>query len=644
MQRSRRKRNQEAYRNDGETSLSNLVAFDVETVSSINPEYQLQPWRARANEARISCYAFAWATGGGDVEHKIVTKSSQDLGKLKNTLAKLAKQKTTIVGWNVAFDIAWLIAHGMREEVFALKWLDAMNLWKRVDSNRLRLVETRHKVLSFGLKTAVAEFLPQYAGYGDGIDFNPFTHKDMNMLREYNELDARYTLMLANMFLSKLTPVETRNAKIESACLPLVADSVVRGLTVDTCTATKLSAALDTVIREAFVKLRVFGTTPEILASPAQLADLLYNQWGLPKLKLTPAGRDSTDKETLHELSLLDARAKVIHQYREAMGNKEKFVAKVLASAKYNGDGTTHPQMAVYSTYTGRATYFSKQGKGKNERQTGVALHQIPRQKSFRELYLPPEGFKLLEFDAAGQEFRWMACASMDETMLGLCAAGEDAHAYMGAQIAGLDYRGLVQRVHDGDKAAKDQRQLGKVANLSLGYRTSAKTLLRVARVQYGLPMELVEATKIHTTYARTYPGVARYWKQQIANCRSLGYAESFAGRRVQLCGSWIGPARWELESTAINYRIQGTGADQKYLALMVLRDYLPKVGGYFYFDLHDAIFVIVPHARARQAAVEIKALFDNLPYKQAWGYEPPIRFPWDAKIGSSWGDLKEAV
>ena len=37
--------------------------------------------------------------------------------------------------------------------------------------------------------------------------------------------------------------------------------------------------------------------------------------------------------------------------------------------------------------------------------------------------------------------------------------------------------------------------------------------------------------------------------------------------------------------STAINTRIQGTGADQKHLAIAVIKDYLRKVGGRFLFD-----------------------------------------------------------
>ena len=66
-----------------------------------------------------------------------------------------------------------------------------------------------------------------------------------------------------------------------------------------------------------------------------------------------------------------------------------------------------------------------------------------------------PPNHRMIEFDAASQEFRWMAIASGDPTMLGLCQPGEDAHSYMGAAIAGVDYRELVERVHAKDKEAK---------------------------------------------------------------------------------------------------------------------------------------------------------------------------------------------
>jgi DNA polymerase I-like protein with 3'-5' exonuclease and polymerase domains len=154
--------------------------------------------------------------------------------------------------------------------------------------------------------------------------------------------------------------------------------------------------------------------------------------------------------------------------------------------------------------------------------------------------------------------------------------------------------------------------------------------------------MELPQAEMIHRTYQRAYPRVPAYWAQQIGQTKRLGYVETFAGRRVRVVGNWDGPLGWSMGSTAINYRIQGTGADQKYLALAVLRPYLTKIGGYFAWDLHDGIYMYIPDGEVERAKVEIKYLLDNLPYKKAWGFTPPIPLTWDCKVGKSWGTLKK--
>ena len=221
-----------------------------------------------------------------------------------------------------------------------------------------------------------------------------------------------------------------------------------------------------------------------------------------------------------------------LRSYREALGNKTKFADAPLAAASYNGDGRARPSAIIFGTYTGRMTYSSKQGKGVNEKQTGFALHQEKRGREFRSIIVPPPGYALMEVDAAGQEFRWMAELSGDQTMKQLCLPGEDMHSYMGSSIVGADYRELVAAFKAEDKDAENSRYLGKVANLSLQYRTYPKTFRKVARVQYNIPMELPTAQRIHTTYKQTYRDVPRFWDNQIRKTRSLGYVETLAGRK----------------------------------------------------------------------------------------------------------------
>lgn len=277
--------------------------------------------------------------------------------------------------------------------------------------------------------------------------------------------------------------------------------------------------------------------------------------------------------------------------------------------------------------------------------QIGFALHQVKRGPEFRSLIVAPDGYDLLEFDAAGQEFRWMAVASGDATMLRMCQPGEDAHAYLGARVKGLDYRD-VQRRHEagGDEeisGPQGVRNFGKLGNLSCQYRTSAKKLRIVARVDYDIPLSENEAYYLWRIYRETYPDVVNYWRDAIERCKRQGYAETFAGRRVYVQGNWSGKDGWAMESTAINDPIQGTGADQKYLALSVLSPYLLRHKIIYALDLHDGLYFYVPSELRETAPRDMKFLLDNLPYQKAWGFTPPIPMPWDCKIGSSWGALK---
>lgn len=630
---------------------SKYIAFDFETSGTL-PEYALQPWRVAQGKAWVTSLATA-----RKIPDNLVIDGGLLVGRtyeqiqamVRDFLNYAVEHGLTVVGWNTAFDISWCLAYGCEDLVDRVKWLDGMLLWKHLTVEP-EYEMTRGQKKSYRLKLAVTEFLPKFAGYEEDIDFHAVDAVSLLRLQAYNERDTMFTLRLARQFYNELaasSPQRLRAALIEADSLPLVAKANLMGMLVDTEAATALGNKLVQVADDMLARLAPFGVTEKVVRSPKQLSKLLFEDWGLPVLKqntskLTGNTTDSTDKEVLHELSFIDPRAAQIRAYREALGNKTKFVDAPLDSVTYNEDGRTHPGATVFAAYSGRMSYSSKQGRNKDERQTGFALHQEKRGKDFRAIILAPPGHTLMEFDAAGQEFRWMAIASEDETMLALCLPGEDPHGFMGAQINSMDYRTLVAQVRAGDKAAKDARQLGKVANLSLQYRTSAKKLRVVARVQYNIPMELPEAETIHSTYQQSYRNVPLFWRRQIELTKRLGYVETYGGRRVQVVGNWRGTQGWSMESTSINYRIQGTGADQKYLALSVLRPYITRIGAVFAWELHDGIYLYVPDAMVKRAAVEIPYLLANLPYKKAWGFTPPIPLPWDCKAGRSWGELKE--
>jgi DNA polymerase I-like protein with 3'-5' exonuclease and polymerase domains len=620
----------------------NWIAFDLET-SGTRDEYALQPWRVKQG--------FAWITSFATCEE--VSKSltftggiEPDRKTLKQFLMTSIIKKQRIVTWNGTFDASWLIAYGLEGLVMEAKWLDGMRLWRHYfiepewDMNR---ANKKH----YGLKTCVDEVLPWLNGYQDDIDLHDPDPAVRAKLLQYNKDDTQATLLCADHWFNLLTPQQRRCAMIEADMIPHIARANLEGMVIDQAQVCHNTVRMERVAMDMMEQLAPHGVTEAMVKSPKQLALLLYDTWRLPVLKVTKTGNESTDKECLHELAFIDPRAKLIRNWREALNLGSKFCQSMNTSALYNQDGRSHPEAVLFGTYSGRLTYGSNQTNRKSKPQvtvqTGFALHQMKRDAEFRASVVPPEDHVLMEFDAAGQEFKWMAVAAEDETMLRLCAPGEDAHTYMASEIAEVDYRTMMLAVKAGDKVAKERRQLGKVGNLSLQYRTSARKLRTVARLPpYEIPIELPEAQRIHKTYQLTYPGVPVYWRVQISRTKRLGYVETFAGRRVQVVGNWDGPQSWAMGSTSINYRIQGTGADQKYLAISVLSPYLTAHGIHFAWDMHDGLYFYVPTPMVERAAVEMKAILDNLPYERAWGLKPPIAMPWDCKAGPSWGGLKE--
>lgn len=623
------------------------VAFDFETSGEL-PEYALQPWRLDAGKF--------WTTSISVIQHRDgrlqpwMSELFPGVERQRAFLEAAIANDWLVVTWNGLFDIGILIAHGLRDLVFKVRWLDGLLLWKHLDVDPEYDVD-KPKKRSFSLKPdAVNHFIPQFADTtgADDVDFHSRDPAELAKLQHYNNRDSVRTWAIAKIIWGRLTDRQRSAALIEAEAMPLIAEANVLGMPVDQLFAAELSAWLKGTAVKRLEQLAPHGLNgPAMVRSPKQLAELMYDVWGLPVLKenvgkKTQKVSRATDKEVLYELAFMDPRCKLLKEYREALNNDTKFAQAPLISANYNDDGRTRPQGIMFGTYTGRMTYASKQGKNKDARQVGFALHQEKRGREFRGIIEAPPGYTIVEFDAAGQEFRWMAIQSGDHNMLQLCQPGEDAHGYMASRIVGRDYRELVAAVKAEEKEAEQARYLGKVANLSLQYRTYPKTFRKVSRVQYDIPMELPEAQRIHRTYQTTYPLVPKYWERQIQISKQQGYAETLAGRRVALTGNWSGSLSWKMESTALNYPIQGTGGDQKYLAIRALKNFIIPLGGYFAWDLHDGLYWFIPDAMVDTIIVQGKHILDNLPYQEAWGHTPPIPMPWDAKRGKVWGALKE--
>lgn len=623
------------------------AGFDIETGPPPNmaPNHAhgwgLQPWRVK-HGAIITTAALATSRGA----------VSLDAEQIPAILQWSIDEGLTLVGWNVAFDMAWLIAYGWWDLVRRCNWLDGRLLYKHLFNNPSPLalileanatdaegpdVDEVMRASSYGLEDAAVRMLGVERWKSTEVFDAP-----RHLLQAYNQTDATHTLATARACWAKLTERQRALALQEAHCLPEVARANAMGLTLNPDVLDALQTRCEADMARTLLDIQMTageGVTAQTLASPMKLARLLYEDWQLPVQRTSErTGAPSTDKASLAQLAVIDPRANTVRAYRKASVALSKFVHSPRKSLDYLGGRQTYPQMTMFGTYTGRATYSSKI----LSLQTGVAIHQWMRDADFRAAIEAPDGYTIVEHDFAGQEFRWMAVFSGDPTMIELCADGEDPHSFMGARIAGEDYRDLMARVAIKEAAAKSFRQLGKVGNLSLQYRTSAATLRLVSLVSYDLPLTMSEAQRIWRAYRASYPKVQTYWSQQCAVARSSRRVYTAAGRRVIIPAAKDRKQVWASESTAINAPIQGSGADQKYLGLACVREEMHRCGARLMLDLHDGLYFLVPDDRAEEFAVRTHHILSNLPYKAAWGLEFPVSFPVDTKWGKTWGDLKE--
>lgn len=363
-----------------------VLALDGE-MSGVAPEYGLQPWRVRQDKAWITSLVAVKKVGDafritGDLTTPYERPNRDMIVKMaREILTEAADTKTYITGWSTVFDISWLLAYGLEKEVFACKWLDGMLLWRHYFLEP-EYDKDRSKKRSYGLKGCVAEVLPQFAGYEEDIDFHDPDPAVRAKLHEYNIRDSLFTLKLTKHWWEKLVesdPRRLRAALIEAECLPMLAQANLNGMLVDVLKANELSAQMTRQALKALealapfgVRAKLAGDSADTVNSPKQMAQLLFEDWGLPiykRNKLTPKQREkgmtegapSTDRETLFELSHEDPRAKQLLSLREALNLRTKFAISTVVSAEYNEDGHTHPSAIPFGTYSGRLTYGSRQ-------------------------------------------------------------------------------------------------------------------------------------------------------------------------------------------------------------------------------------------------------------------------------------------
>lgn len=610
-----------------------LIAFDIETWG-LKEGYALQPWRVKTNEGGIIC---------------------SEIYPCFN-----ANINAIYCGWNLKFDTAWFLVGG-KKQILQFKYLDGMLLLKRLFQN----------LPTYALKPTLERFkydidfsvcgMEYESGYNSGIEFragrleDAYTFSELELMKEYCEKDTRYTYALVKYLMSLADKNTILQTIRESTVSVLFADAWQRGLPIDKDEVLKQEKEVLETLTKYDALLEKVGLTKPILGSPKQLREFLQDKWDVQLTKLTPKGDFSVDASVLKNLAFeSEGQLKKVFQImvkrKELQTEYDKFISAALECLQESD--VIHPDPIMNGTYTGRMKYATnqqvktkKQLKNGKVRESkckvalGLPIHQMKRGK-LRRMFIAPKGYKLVEMDFAGQEMRLMASIAPESKMIELFNNDADLHAYTAAGIYGIpfdEFQGMKET-----KEYKEMRQLGKVTNLSLQYRLSAKNLYRVWHDKYELTDKTEQdAIRARNVYLDIYNGIPAYWRDIVNFARNNGYVENMAGRKHHL-DKWSGEDEWMSQQTAINFPIQSTGAEQKILALYELRKFMSEEGVLLAWDLHDGMYFFVPESVMQDDVIaQMVNIASNLDYEKAWGWKPKVKFPVEAKVGDNWADLK---
>ena len=628
-----------------------MISFDIETWG-LKPGYTLQPWRVMDKESGILTVAIA-----NPKEKKTLVGRYPTRGELKRYFT--FDKKDILCAWNIKFDLAFLLANGLQHPLHKHRFLDGMLLLKRMG----------YDLPTYALKPTLRRFGKYLKNvdvdYSQGIKFKTgdprevYSDDEIEEMAKYNARDAEYTLQLIKYLAEKAPKPVLLQAIRESTAAFHFADAWQRGILLDKPALNSYSLKLNDKLAKLVPILEKVNLSSDIIASPQKLQTYLTDELSIKLTERTDSGNYSVGKDVLNKLFYsTEGRThqiiRLIREHKKLKTEIDKFITSA-QECMATGD-KVYPDPMLSGTYTGRLTYSiftnateTKKYKNgavkevKRRLRIGVPIHQIKKAGAIRKMFIAPKDHSIVELDFSNQEMRLIACIANEPTMIELFNEKMDLHAYTAAGIINKEYGDFIQLKENDPALYNKTRKLGKLTNLALQYRLSASGLYKQWHDNYGMTDKTPgDAEHARMTYLRLYSGIQRYWDSSPLKAQKRGFVESMGARRCPLT-KWDYENRYRSSQTSINFPIQATGADQKILALYCLRNFIHKNGIQLAWDLHDGLFFYVPDCMMQHELIlEMIEILNNLPYDKAWGWQPQVEFPVEAKVGKCWGDLKE--
>ncbi|GAB2181000.1 DNA polymerase I [Denitratisoma sp. agr-D3] len=430
---------------------------------------------------------------------------------------------------------------------------------------------------------------------GKGAKRISFAQVDVEKATEYGAEDADVTLRVHDVLTPQLKAIPALDKLYRDIELP-VAEVLYRmertGVLIDVFALAQQSDELGRRLLQLEQEAHTLAGQPFNLASPKQLAEILFDHQGLPVVKKTPSGGPSTDEEVLTQLAEDYPLPKLLLEHRSLNKLKGTYTDK-LPKMVNPTTGRVHTSFSQAVAATGRLA------------SSDPNLQNIPIRtaegRRIRSAFIAPPGHVIVSADYSQIELRIMAHLSGDEGLLKAFAQGEDVHRATAAEIFGITPL----------EVGPDQRRAAKVINFGLIYGMSAFGLAKELGIERGAAASYMER------YFARYPGVARYMEETRQAAREQGYVETVFGRRLwlpEIRSSNVG-RRQGAERAAINAPMQGTAADLIKMAMIAVQGWLDASGlrSRMILQVHDELVLEVPESELQEIRQQLPNLMGRV-------------------------------
>ena len=488
----------------------------------------------------------------------------------------------------------------------------------KIDKN-IRDLMIEGYLLNKNIKNDIA-----YLANGDGYNITFYDKEfgseitlhdvDENLVATNANLKAKYIYEKQSDFYNKLCSEEMESLynDIELPLVYVLANMEITGFKVDLEYLESMKIEITDKINELENSIYEISGEKFNIASPKQLADILFNKLAIPYPKRIKDNNYSTSKDILDKLKDNYEIVNKVLEYRmyaKLLGN---YVVGLMDEVK--PDGRIHTIFNQTLTRTGRLS---------SERPN---LQNIPIRieegRKIRKAFIPSEDSIIVSSDYSQIELRVFAHMANATNMIEAFRNDLDIHAKTASDIFHIPI----------SEVDKDMRRSAKAVNFGIIYGISS----------YGLSEDLginvYEAKDFIDNYLNTFPGIKEYMDNLVSNAYHDGYVKTLFNRKrvIDELKNKNYLIRSSGERMALNTPIQGTAADILKMAMIKLQERIDEMNlnTKILVQVHDELVFDVPKTEVEIVVPVIKDVMENI-------YQLQVPLKVDIEYGKTWYEAK---